>query len=322
MNAKRIWIALALAAPILWAQGTEAPTESAPAPEAKLEAEWRIAKPESNPTGDPIELRLTLEPGMAHVLDMGMEMSMQTPQMPMQMEIDFGARMEVKSVAEEGVFNVEMPFKFTRMTVNGQDMLAMVAGMLKDPKVKGKMTSKGRFVPGSIEVEGVQGPMQEQMSKQTESMFTPLPEKPVRVGETWSLPTDVFAKQFANAGIEGAKIEGDVYQTLVGIEERDGARCARIKSVFGLRISGENLTMQAGMIAKGEIIMKAEGYVLFGLDGYTRFGEWKIDMEADLTIPALGGQSMDISTEIKMTVRGKPERVATITKREEAQGDG
>ena len=70
MNAKRIWIVLALAAPLLWAQGTEAPPEQAP--EAEPEQDWRIEKPESNPTGDPVDLKLALEPGMAHVMELSL----------------------------------------------------------------------------------------------------------------------------------------------------------------------------------------------------------------------------------------------------------
>ena len=320
MNAKRIWIVLALAAPLLWAQGSEAPTETAP--EAPAEPEWRIEKPESNPTGDPVELKLALEPGMVHVIDMGMEMEMQTPQMPVQMEMDLAARMEVKSKAEEGTFNVEMPFNFTKMTMNGQDMTAMLGGMLNNPKISGRMTSKGRFVEGTVEVEGIQGPMKDQMGKQMEGMFTPLPEKAVRVGETWSLPTELYAKQFANAGIEGAKIEGDVFQTLQGIEERDGVPCGKIKNVFALRISGDNLSLQGGMVAKGEIIMKGEGVVYHGMDGYTRYGEWKITMDMEFSIPAFGDQAMEMSSKMGMTIRGKPEKVATITKGEDAKGDG
>jgi hypothetical protein len=320
VNANRIWIALALAAPLLWAQGAEAPTQKTP--EAEPEAEWRIEKPESNPTGDPVELKLALEPGMAHVMDVGMEMEMQNPQMPVQMETDVAARMEVKSRAEEGTYNVEMPFKITRMTMNGQDMTAMLGGMLNNPKISGKMTSKGRIVKGSIAAEGIQGPMKEQMGKQMEGMFTPLPDKPVRVGETWSQPTELFARRFATAGIEGAKIEGDVYQTLVAIEERDGVQCARIKGVFALRISGDNLKLQGGMVGQGEIVMKGEGYVLHGLDGYTRYGEEKVDMEMDVSIPAFGDQSTEMGIKMTITVRGKPEKLATITKGEDAKGDG
>ena len=65
------------------------------------------------------------------------------------------------------------------LSMNGQDMLPMVAGMLQNPKVTGRLTSSGKVVEGSTQMHGM-GMMGQQMGDQMTNVLAKLPKHPVR----------------------------------------------------------------------------------------------------------------------------------------------
>ena len=249
--------------------------------------EWAIEKPASNPTGDPVTLKLALEPGMAHVYEMVMKQDMQTPMMPMKMEMGMGLKMIIESKTEAGNYKFKSPMKFTKMDMNGQDMLPMIGASLNNPVVSGEIDTRGQVVPGTAKVTGVQGPMAGQMEKQMNSFVPWFPEQAVRQGEVVEVPIEHFARNFASAGIEGAKIEGHAYQTIVGFEERDGIRCAKISMLFSVKITGDKLELQGGMQGKGVIRLKGNGTTYQGMDGYMRHMAMKMKMAMSIDSAAM-----------------------------------
>jgi hypothetical protein len=274
--------------------------------------EWAIEKPASNPSGDPVQLKFALEPGMAHVYEMVMKQDMQTPMMPMKMEMGMGMKIIIEGKNEAGNYAFKSPLKFTKMDMNGQDMLPMVAATLSNPVITGELDARGQLVPGTAKVTGVQGPMAGQMEKQMNSFVPWLPEQAVRQGEVIEVPIEHFAKSFSGAGIKGAKVEGKAYQTIVGFEEKDGAKCAKIAIVFSIKVSGDQLEMQGGVQGKGVIRLKGTGTTFHGMDGYMRHSAMKMKMAMSIDSPAMGGQ-MDIDADMDVEMTGKKEQAKAVT---------
>jgi len=317
----RRWLALLTIATFVFAlpPDEEPAPEPAPQADAGADAQWAIEKPEATPTGDPVRLGLTLEAGKAHATRFAMEMAMNMQvggnPIPTQMTMEMDMKMGVLKVDQEGNADVEVPFRFTKMAANGQDMTKMLAGMIQPgAKLTARIDKRGAAIPGTVKSEGF-GMMASNVEKQLEtSPYSQLPENPVRVGDVWEVPAEVFGKAFASGGIEGATVDGDVYAKLEALETHDGADCARIRTVFSLKISGDNMKMQ-GQPAKGNGRIKGEGVFWHGLDGYSRGGDIKLKMNMNVTMM---GQAVVMDSDVKQLLSGGPEPYGTA--KEEAQG--
>ncbi len=272
---------------------------------------WTVEKPASDPQGEAFALKIALEPGMAHKLDATIVQELKTNMGPNSMAMGLTLWVRVLRKSEKGEADVEMPLKFNKLSVNGMDMLAMVAGMLNNPKLFARMDARGEVVPGTLKAEGM-GQLAAQMEGQIASLFSYLPPNPVKVGEAWEIPVEALAKSMGT--IKGGKLEGKAYQTLVAIEEKNGARCARIKSIVAFTLSGDNLEMPgAGGAAKGTIHAKGEGVTFHGLDGYTRATEMTMQMKMELNTM---GMDLTIEGPAKITIVGGPEPFFTIAEKE------
>ena len=307
-----------------FAQDTPEPT---PAPEAPKSAdEWAIEKPASNPTGDPVELRHAIEPGFAHRLVIASSANMQTMMGPMKIELGMSQLLKVLDKGENGEANFEMPLEFTKMSANGNDMLGMFQGM--EPKVTGRLDDRGMVVSGSIQVKGMGNAslhsssyiekMAAQMRDKFEQILPELPKKPVRVGEVWDGPKRYFARV---AEVKGGEVEGSCYEKFLEIKTVDGARVAVVKYTCSIRIHGDNITVQ-NMLGKGEVRVKAEGIMHFGLDGYMRSNELEIKSKMDMIA---GGMAMQGSIDMRVKVTGGKVRFdaeSAKPKEEPKPGDG
>ncbi|MGQ0613870.1 MAG: hypothetical protein ACT4PV_09055 [Planctomycetaceae bacterium] len=286
-----------------------APPEDEPATPAA--DAWSVEKPASNPQGEAFALSIALEPGMAHKLDATIVQDLKTNMGPNSMVMGLTMWVRVLRKNEKGEADVEMPLKFNKLSANGMDMLAMVAGMLNNPKLFARMDARGEVIPGTLKAEGM-GQLADQMEGQIASLFGYLPPDPVKVGEAWEIPVEALAKSMA--AIKGGKLEGKAYQTLEAIEEKNGARCARIKSIVSFTVTGDNLQMAGGAgNAKGTIRAKGEGVSWHGLDGYVRVTDMTMQMKMELNTM---GMDLTIEGPAKITIVGGPEPFFTTTEKE------
>lgn len=289
---------------------TPPPPQDDPPAEKKDDAEWKIKKPESQPVGEPVTLKLALEPGSGHMLDTNFSQTMETPMGPMTNEMGMKVIMKILATDEKGESTFEMPIEFTKMMFNGQDMVQMIKMSAPNPKLMGKLDGKGAVIPGSTKFDGMGG-MEAQMGSRFENIMPALPEKPLRVGEV----TELTAKEYMKAlgeSFDGGEVNGEVYQVLEKIEKE----VAHLKTVFSLHMHGDDIEVQPGMKGQGDIRMMGETTTLFGLDGYLRSSA--STMKTKMDIPSLGMPPMTMEIVMKMT-GGK---VANDAPKEEAEPKG
>jgi len=283
-----------------------------PEEETKTPADpWSVEKPASRPEGDPMTLRIALEPGMAHKLDATITQDMKTNVGPSSMAMGMTVWLRVLRKNDKGQAEVEVPLQLTKMTQNGADQLAMAKTVMNDPKLFATIDDRGEIVPGTFRAEGL-GPFAGQMESQIANLFGYLPPDAVRVGESWEVPVEALAKQIS---IKGGKLEGTAYQVLEAVEERDGARCARVKTLLTFTLTGDNLQMPGGLPpAKGTIRAKGQGQSWHGLDGYVRAS--RVEMQVRMELNTMG---MDLTFEGPATVSiaGGPEPFFRTTEGEE-----
>jgi len=204
------------------------PAEDKPAPEGGLDGggalpepvePWMITKPESKPQGEPVQLKVARDPSKKRTIDLMLE---QAPAVKM------GITGEV-SVTASGF---SLPFRFTKFEQMGMDMTAQVAAMT-GTIVTGKLSASGTIEGGSVTVQGF-GAMGSQLAILGYMAMPECGARSAKVGEVWELDVASYGPRFGTA----QKTEGSVFQALEVVEDRDGVKCARIRTSFGLKFTG------------------------------------------------------------------------------------
>lgn len=281
------------------------------------------ARPESKPEGEPVELKVVLEAGMVQDFEMRMTMEMSSGDLGMQVvtEIDMSGRLEVGEQHGDA-YAVTMSMQVDRATANGEDVLPMLKAQMGSPVVHGRLHPTDGFVEGTVRVEGVHGPMRDQMAQQVESFYGYLPPEPVRAGEVWDVPLEEFTKGMAGAGLEGGETEGEVWQQLAGFEEIGGARCARVASGGRIVVSGDALRFpNVPQPVAGRIEMVLASTTHHGLDGITRKTIVDVEMDMRMTVPG-APQAMQMTNNMSMVVRMRPVEKEAAETDPEGSNDG
>jgi len=143
--------------------------------------------------------------------------------------------------------------------------------------VVARLDAAGRIREGSVEAIDVGDVrIEPTVARALHMGVVPLPDRPVRVGETWAVPLEPAIVCDTLVPLSDAEIRAEAYQTLAGFETVDGAKCARIEMVFAATIRSNTLKLARHMRAlPGTIIVKGTCVLLHGLDGHTRRITWK-----------------------------------------------
>jgi len=223
--------------------------------------------------------------------------------------IDQTYRLRVLEVSPEGVMEME------REVISGTLKISAGEAEREGPLPKGKKRFK---VTPLGKVSGVEGPKTAEPEKEEDGemggaegleaqgpfgweetgtemdflvsgIFVPLPEKEVKPGDSWEEETEIESAALPLPGEQAQKARLKVKSELVELAEREGRKCARIRTSYELPISAEP---PAGESFKISLSGKETGEV-----------EWYLDIEKSCTRSAQGNTQFLL----KMSVEFPPE---------------
>jgi len=223
---------------------------------------WRIDRPESKPRGEPVKLVLDLTPGAVHTF--------KTKVVTTEREGPSQARTRTRIVrAQLTIDSVADGEATATWSSKGDDAVG-------DGRVVARLDAAGRIRRGSVvafEVANVT--LEPRVAGALHMGVVPLPDRPVRVGETWAVPLEPAMVCDAARSVSDAEVHAEAYQTLVGFETVDGAKCARIEMVYAATIRTNSLRLARHMgLRSGTIHIKGTCVLLHGLDGRMRRITW------------------------------------------------
>lgn len=114
-----------------------------PAPAKKPEPAadtWKVTKPESNPQGEVISLKVARDPTKKRTVTLMLERGENT---------SLGLTGNV-SMSDEA--NFSWPLQLTKLVQNGMDITPMAAAQFQNASLAGKLTANGRIAKGSVTV--------------------------------------------------------------------------------------------------------------------------------------------------------------------------
>jgi len=228
------------------------------------EGAWKVEVPASALTGDPVSLKWTLEPRRHVETTMEMDLQLGPPEDPDELAQDilFTWRYEVRPRNADGLYELTGMAHWQTARARGRDLLegfpqgaSAEVRTLVDASflVREQTYGKKEFPPsfdarrGDLDAMNLLGIVQP-------------PEKALRVGEVERLPAEAIARHVTILTTGEGPVTGDAYRWLEAIEDHDGARCARLRTVFAFTHELE----------KGAVRYRGEGALWFGLDGYVR----------------------------------------------------
>ncbi len=291
--------------------------QDAPAPPKPVEPEaqpvvkvdpWTVEKPESNPEGEPVDLKVSMDPKVVHDVRAGITQNISVMGQQTKIEHVIGLKLQFKEVGDDGA-SFEMRVDLQKIAINGMDQTAMVKSTLSDPKFTGKFDKKGNVVSGSVTGSGL-ATLANQLKAAVNWVLPFAGNRRVRKGEVWEVAPVDFAPRVQ--GTTGGDVSGNVYMKLIGLEEVDGTKCAHIEIVFGLTIKNADITTQMGP-QKGTVRIKGTVRELCGLDGVLRSREVKSKV-----IIEMGGMTVTDDGESK--VEASP--AAAVVEKAEGCGCG
>ncbi|MHC5049310.1 MAG: tetratricopeptide repeat protein [Planctomycetota bacterium] len=224
---------------------------------------WGIEKPASDPQGEPVKLALDLAAGAVHAFETKVVTNEQMAGVPS------GAQTH-NVRAQLTVDRVEAAEATASWTSNGDEAVG-------DGRLVARLDAAGRIREGSVEAIDVSDArLEPKVARALHMGVVPLPDRPVRVGETWAVPLGPALVCDTVLPLADAEVRVEAYQTLVGFETVDGANCALIEMVFAATIRSTTLKLARHMRAvPGTIRVQGSCVVLHGLDGHTRRITWK-----------------------------------------------
>ena len=250
------------------------------------DAAWTVKKPVSKPEGDAVEIHTARGADKNHKSTQKFTITMTTPIGVKRTETTISIEVAIKDGKR-----FEAPFTFEKCSQNGMDFTAEATEMFPAPKLMGRLTEDGRVAKGSLTDEGL-GNTGKSVWYCAHWAFSFGGKRSARKGEAWELSAEEFAPKLTSA--PGHTVKGNVYQVLEAVEEKGGARCARLKTTFGLKIIGARTPW-------GEVDMVLRGSATDwqGLDGFLR--ERDLDVTSKVT-----ARGYVFETTMKIHVEGGP----------------
>lgn len=223
---------------------------------------WGIKKPASDAQGEPVTLALDLAPGAVHTFETKVVTAEQGIMAGPSQTQTVRARLAVDKVGDG---------EATASWTSSGD------AAVGDGRLVARLGAAGRIREGSVKAIDVRDTrLEPSVARALHMGVVPLPDRPVRVGETWAVPLEPALVCDTLVPLSDAEIRAEAYQTLVGFETVDGAKCARIEMVFAATIRSTTLKLARHMAAvPGTIHVKGTCVLLHGLDGRTRRITWK-----------------------------------------------
>jgi len=180
---------------------------------------------------------------------MDMKSTMMGQSFPMKMDIEQSNT--VQDILPSGSARVEQ--RFDKVTVTAEGSMAAITGMISK-QLEGKSFQIVTSPAGKVEsVSGLNtlGGMSQSgmdMDQLASNYYSPLPEKPVKPGDSWSQDKTVPISS------GGANLSNHLVTkyTLLGYEKKDDAECAKIKTTGTFEITG-NAGPQGSMSGKGTV---------------------------------------------------------------------
>lgn len=129
------------------------------------------------------------------------------------------------------------------------------------------------------------------------TIFPDLPEKPIKIGETW---TDKDTMAVNQSGMK-INVNTDGKNTLEGFETVDGVECLKISSKTKGIMDGAGQTMGMDMNFEGDIEGKSTWYFAYKKGAFVKV-EGESFMEGTIVISGPTNMTMPISVESKSTI--------------------
>jgi hypothetical protein len=247
--------------------------------------EWSPPKPKSAGTGAPITLKRSLADA-AH-LPRGRVVTTQTHNWA---DKHVETALEFEGVATpgkpdvKGRAQVDLTIELTGLAIEDQDLMPDVREKGAHASVLTAFDAHGYAAEGKPSGGAATGPVAHVLKPAGAWLLPYLPEKPVKVGETWDLPIPYFLWSVSQLG--GVPAEGFATQVLEAVQDRAGVRCARIRTVAALRrAQPEGMTPSSVGIGKGPALARfhAEGTMWVDLDGCLREDALDLKMRVENT---------------------------------------
>lgn len=229
--------------------------------------EWDVPKPQSNPRGKPMTLRLTLNRKKVHRAKVTTRWSFETPAGKRELHLELETEVGAKGRNAQGEITVEAPVTITRLVVQGEDLTEQVQPFAGSAAVTGRLDDSLHVKGGGTRGMDRLGNLRQLLLPLASWVLPYLPDQPVHVGEVWQVPPEYFLWNIRQGG--RGDFEGHVSAVFEALEEREGVECARIRTVIGLRgAAGE-----AASRFKGEMVS------FVGRDGYLRASRLRVRMQ-------------------------------------------
>jgi len=251
------------------------------------EDEWKVERPKSKPEGDPIALRFARTKDTVVRGELTRTTTESTPAGRETNEMVLALRMSFGEVNDDGHTPIHVSVKLKRYVQDGEDLTGAL------PTTEGTLAAllepTGKFVTG-VDARGV-GQM---FTGDVSQLIVAGGDRTVRKGEVWDVATKEVAGGLRSVKAKNVAVES--FATLEDVEERDGVRCARIRSVTVGRLDG----VQLKGFTDGKIRMRSERVEWLGLDGILRYRTEKLTARI-----VLGDDTIEIDT--KNVVKAGPE---------------
>ena len=235
--------------------------------------EWNPPKPKPSPTGEPVVLKRTV--GDAERLPTARIRTRQVhswaDDRKREIVADFDAAAAPAEADGKGRPQVNLGLDFARLAVDGDDLAPRIRAGGARVSVLAAVGGTGLVADGAAKGAETLGSLGLFVKPVGSWVLPYLPEKPVRVGETWDLPIPYFLWSIGQLG--GVPADGFVTQILEAVEDHAGARCARIRTVVSLRRpQPKGMTPPAVGIGEGAALarFRGEGTTWVDLEGCLR----------------------------------------------------
>ncbi len=254
---------------------------------ARAADEWTLPKPKSVPTGTPITLKRSIADAAklphARIVTRQSHVFEESKQ---DGAIEFDADAKPGKPDGKGRPQVDLQVELTGLAVGNDDLLLGVEGADRRMSILSALDARGFVVEGTARGGVAEKGKVGEILKPVGSWVLPyLPEKPVRVGETWDLPPAYFLWTInqTKSPQDAAPSEGFVTQVLEAIETHDGAKCARVKTAAALKVSVAKGGSLASVLGEGDTVVRirAEGKSWVDLDGCLREDAFDVKMRVE-----------------------------------------
>ena len=236
---------------------------------------------------------------------MEMQSGMSLPGMngPMRMHGEMG--IEVLQALPDG--SAKLRIVRSAMTMDPPN--PMLAGRLSG--IVAEATSSARGELKVLASKTLPAPLLKALEQALRSFGGVLPDKPVNVGDTWTVPVDAELPAGAFGASGPGSLRGDAQMTLRAVETRDGRRCAMIPVKATMKVDVSTNKPEVNALSGGGVHIDASGHGT----GESCFDLDKNDfvtttMSFELTMAFGGGPQNPMQMQIKALSKMEYKRLA------------